>query len=53
MIFLSSNITNGKCMAVVINTGMNTEIGKIASSLNKISNIETPLQIKIKEISKI
>lgn len=52
MIFLSSNITNGKCMAVVINTGMNTEIGKIASSLNKISNIETPLQIKIKEISK-
>ena len=31
---------------------MNTEIGKIASSLNTISDLETPLQLKIKEISK-
>ncbi len=52
MLFLGTNITNGKCHGIVINTGMNSEIGKIASSLNKISNLETPLQLKIKEISK-
>lgn len=52
MLFLGTNITNGKCHGIVINTGMTSEIGKIASSLNEISNLETPLQLKIKEISK-
>lgn len=51
MLFSGTNITNGKCIGVVVNTGMNTEIGKITSSLNKIENIETPLQLKIKELS--
>ena len=52
MLFLGTNITNGKCQGIVGNTGMTSEIGKIASSLNEISNLETPLQLKIKEISK-
>lgn len=52
MLFLGTNITNGKCIGIITNTGMKTEIGKIASSLNEVSNLETPLQLKIKEISK-
>ena len=52
MLFLGTNITNGKCTGIVISTGKNTEIGKIASSLNEIDRIETPLQLKIKELSK-
>ena len=52
MLFLGTNITNGKCMGIVINTGKNTELGKIALSLNEIDRIETPLQLKIKELSK-
>ena len=52
ILFLGCNVTSGKGHGIVINTGMNTEIGKIASSLNTISDLETPLQLKIKEISK-
>ncbi len=52
MLFLGTNITNGKCTGIVISTGKNTEIGKIALSLNEIDRIETPLQLKIKELSK-
>ena len=52
ILFLGTNITNGKCTGIVIGTGKNTEIGKIALSLNEIDRIETPLQLKIKELSK-
>ena len=52
MLFLGTNITNGKSTGIVVSTGKNTEIGKIALSLNEIDSIETPLQLKIKELSK-
>ena len=52
ILFLGTNITNGKCTGIVIGTGKNTEIGKIALSLNEIDRIETPLQLKITELSK-
>ena len=52
MLFLGTNITNGKCTGIVVSTGKNTEMGKIALSLNEIDRIETPLQLKIKELSK-
>lgn len=52
MLFLGTNITNGKCTGIVVSTGKNSELGKIALSLNEIDRIETPLQLKIKELSK-
>lgn len=52
MLFLGTNITNGKCIGIVVSTGKNSELGKIALSLNEIDRIETPLQLKIKELSK-
>ena len=52
MLFLGTNITNGKCTGIVVNTEKNSELGKIALSLNEIDRIETPLQLKIKELSK-
>ena len=52
MLFLGTSITNGKCTGIIVGTGKNTEIGKIALSLNEIDRIETPLQLKIKELSK-
>ena len=52
MLFLGTNITNGKCTGIVVSTGKNSELGKIAVSLNEIDRIETPLQLKIKELSK-
>lgn len=52
ILFLGTSITNGKCTGIVISTGKSTEIGKIALSLNENDRIETPLQLKIKELSK-
>ncbi len=52
MIFSGSNITNGRVEAIVTKTGMLTELGLIAVSLNTPYEVETPLQLKIKEISK-
>lgn len=52
MLFLGTNITNEKCTGIVVSTGKNSELGKIALSLNEIDRIETPLQLKIKELSK-
>lgn len=52
MLFLGTSITNGKSTGIVVSTGKNTEMGKIALSLNEIDRIETPLQLKIKELSK-
>ncbi len=52
MLFLETSITSGKCTGIVVSTGKNSEIGKIALSLNEVDTLETPLQLKIKELSK-
>ena len=52
ILFLGTSITNGKCTGIVVSTGKNSEIGKIALSLNEVDTLETPLQLKIKELSK-
>lgn len=52
MLFAGSNIVNGTTMAIVVKTGMNSELGSIASSLNTPYEVSTPLQLKMKEISK-
>jgi len=52
MLFSSSLITYGRGTAVVVETGMNTEVGKIAEMLNATEEQETPLQIKLNKLSK-
>lgn len=52
MIYSGTNIVYGKCSAVVCGTGMNTEFGLIAQSLNNEVKEITPLQKKIDGISK-
>lgn len=53
MVFAGCDVINGHAFVVACNTGMNTELGKIANSLlNKKADI-TPLQKKINQISKI
>ncbi len=53
MIYAGTSVVYGKGEAVVVKTGMNTEIGKIATSLNDTVVELTPLQKKINEISKV
>lgn len=46
MLFMGTNILSGRAKAIVVATGKNTEIGKIASLLDKIENVCPPLQNK-------
>lgn len=52
MIYSGTSVVYGKCEAVVVAIGMNTEFGLIAKSLNQTTEETTPLQKKINEISK-
>ncbi len=51
MIYSGTVLVTGKIEAIVVATGMNTELGKIASSM-EIEEALTPLQIKVKKTSK-
>ena len=52
MLFSSSLVTYGRGKGIVVETGMNTEVGKIAEMLNETEEQETPLQKKLNELGK-
>ena len=52
MLFSSSLITYGRGKAIVVETGMNTEVGKIADIINTAEDTETPLQQKLNKLGK-
>lgn len=51
--FMNSNVTSGRATGVVIGTGMNTEVGKIAHMLNTTEETTTPLQENLKSLGKM
>ena len=51
IVFSGTNVVNGRIEAVVIRTGMDTELGKIAGRLDAKEEELTPLQIKVKKVS--
>ena len=53
MLFSSSLITYGRGKGIVVETGMNTEVGKIAGIINETENTQTPLQLKLNKLGKI
>jgi len=53
MAFMSTMATYGRGEGVVVGTGMETEIGKIAKILDEDESTLTPLQIKLDELGKI
>ena len=53
MIYTGTHIVYGKCEAVVVATGMNTEFGKIALTIDTEIKEMTPLQERVTNISKV
>ncbi|MBR4293279.1 MAG: HAD-IC family P-type ATPase, partial [Clostridia bacterium] len=53
MIYMGSHAVYGRAKAVVTDTGMSTEMGKIASALSSAEEGQTPLQQKLSALSKI
>ena len=51
LLFAGSFIVDGKCIAKIIQTGMNTKFGKIAGMIS-VTEKELPLQKKVNSISK-
>jgi len=52
MLYSSSLITYGRGKAIVVETGMNTEVGKIANMIESTEKQLTPLQIKLNKLGK-
>lgn len=53
MVYMGSTVVYGRGAAVITGTGMNTEMGKIASALTSAKQGLTPLQKKLAQLSKI
>ena len=51
LVFMGTYIVNGRCMAKVLHTGMNTKFGKIAGLISSTEK-ELPLQKKVNMIAK-
>ena len=53
MCYMGSTVVYGRGRAVVVATGMETEMGKIADAISQAEDEETPLQKKLGELSRI
>ena len=53
MLYMGSSIAYGRAEAVVVATGMETEMGKIAGAIANADDDETPLQKSLDQLSKI
>lgn len=52
MVYMGSSVVYGRGLTVITDTGMTTEMGKIADALNDTQQEETPLQKKLSDLGK-
>ena len=53
MVYMGSTVVYGRGKVVITATGMQTEMGKIADAIAQAEDSQTPLQIKLSQLSKI
>ena len=52
MLFSGTNVVTGRAKAIIVAIGLNTEIGKIANSINTTEEEKSPLTIRVEKFSK-
>ena len=52
MVFAGTSVVTGRAKAIVVGIGLNTEIGKIAHSINETKEEKSPLTIRVEKLSK-
>ena len=52
IVYLGTSVVSGKARAVVVETGMQTELGRIAGLIQSIGHEETPLQKRLEQFGK-
>lgn len=52
MVFSGSSVITGRAKCIVVETGINTEIGSISTNLNAVEDQKSPLNIRIEKFSK-
>jgi Ca2+-transporting ATPase len=51
--FMGTMVSRGTAKAIVVRTGMDTEMGKIADLIQNTESMETPLQHRLEQLGKI
>ena len=52
IVFSGTNVVTGRAKAIVVAIGLDTEIGKIANSINNAEETKSPLTIRVEKFSK-
>ncbi|WP_455387278.1 cation-translocating P-type ATPase [Lactiplantibacillus pentosus] len=52
MAYMNSNVTYGRAMGIVVATGMQTEVGRIAGMIEAADETTTPLQANLTQLGK-
>jgi Ca2+-transporting ATPase len=53
MLYMGTAVTYGRGMAVVVETGMKTQLGRIATAIQSVEGEDTPLQKRMTEVGKV
>src|ERR1035437_2629030 len=53
LVFSGTNCTEGEATAVVFNTGMHTELGRIAALSQRVGHDESPLEKQVKHVARL
>ena len=52
MLFSGTSVVTGRAKAIVVATALETELGKIANTINNTKETKSPLTIRVEELSK-